>query len=190
MSRSNIVPNLSFRSPHGLLKFFTSELPSVLWRCWLGVRKGIRPSKNWVVGCWHGYLSGLWSEVQTCIWPNWCHCHSLSLATVKSRLVLPFWYRLTRDTVQFSVDALPNLDPGRTVYFARYRDDLLFLCSLYSFFFYTQFFWLAIVDILWTSFSRWQRRCDLSLSLLQRLVGFDVVAAAAAANMRPTWWVK
>ena len=24
------------------------------------------------------------------------HCHSLSLASVKSRLVLPFWYRLTR----------------------------------------------------------------------------------------------
>ena len=36
------------------------------------------------------------SEVQTCIWPSWCHCHSLSLASVKSRLVLPFWYRLTR----------------------------------------------------------------------------------------------
>jgi len=34
--------------------------------------------------------------VQTCIWPSWCHCHSLSLAPVKSRLVLPFWYRLTR----------------------------------------------------------------------------------------------
>ena len=28
-----------------------------------------------------------WSEVQTCIWPSWCHCHSLSLA---------FWYWLTR----------------------------------------------------------------------------------------------
>ena len=33
-------------------------LPSVLWHCWLGSRKGIRPAKNWVVGCWHGYLSG------------------------------------------------------------------------------------------------------------------------------------
>jgi len=32
---------------------------------------------------------------ETCIWPSWCHCHSLSLASVKSRLVLPFWYRLT-----------------------------------------------------------------------------------------------
>ena len=94
-------------------------LPSVLWRCWLGGRKGIRPVKNWVVGCWHSYLSGLlsegirpvknwvvgcWhsylsgllSEVQTCICPSWCHCHSLSLASVKSWLFLPFWYRLTR----------------------------------------------------------------------------------------------
>ena len=60
------------------------------WRCWLGGMKGIRPVKNWVVGCWHGYLSAV-----KCIWPSWCHCHSLSLAPVKSRLVLPFWYRLT-----------------------------------------------------------------------------------------------
>ena len=37
-----------------------------------------------------------WSKVQTCIRPSWCHCHSLSLASVKSRLVLPFGYRLTR----------------------------------------------------------------------------------------------
>ena len=26
-----------------------------------------------------------WSEVQTCMWSSWCHCHSLSLASVKSR---------------------------------------------------------------------------------------------------------
>jgi len=32
--------------------------PSVLWRCWLGGRKGNRPVKNWVVRCWRGYLSG------------------------------------------------------------------------------------------------------------------------------------
>ena len=37
----------------------------------------------------------VWSEVQTCIWPSCCHCHSLSLASVKSRLVLPCWYWLT-----------------------------------------------------------------------------------------------
>jgi len=67
------------------------DSPSVLWCCWLGGRKGIWPVNNWVVGCWHGYLSGA-----RCIWPGWCHCHSQSLASVKSRLVLPFWYRLTR----------------------------------------------------------------------------------------------
>jgi len=32
-------------------------LPSVLWRCWSGSRKGIWHVKIWVVGCWHGYLS-------------------------------------------------------------------------------------------------------------------------------------
>ena len=37
----------------------------------------------------------VWSAMQTCIRPSWCHCHSLSLASVNSRLVLPFWYRLT-----------------------------------------------------------------------------------------------
>jgi len=36
----------------------------------------------------------VWSEVQSCIW--WCHCHSLSLSSVKSRLALPFWNHLTR----------------------------------------------------------------------------------------------
>jgi len=46
---------------------------------------------------WWGAGMDVWGEVQTCIWPiSWCHCHSLSLASVKSRLVLTFWYRLTR----------------------------------------------------------------------------------------------
>ena len=38
----------------------------------------------------------VWSKGQTCIWPSWCHGHSLSLASVESRAVLPFWYRLTQ----------------------------------------------------------------------------------------------
>ena len=37
---------------------FWIKLPSVLWHCWLGDRKGIRPVKSQVVECWHGYLSG------------------------------------------------------------------------------------------------------------------------------------
>ena len=31
---------------------------SVLWHCWLGGRKGIRPVKYWVMGYWCGCLSG------------------------------------------------------------------------------------------------------------------------------------
>ena len=37
----------------------------------------------------------VWSKVQTCTWTSRWHCHSLSLASVKSSLFLPFWYRLT-----------------------------------------------------------------------------------------------
>ena len=38
----------------------------------------------------------VWRKVQTCIWPSWCHCHSLSVASVKSKLALSFWYQLIR----------------------------------------------------------------------------------------------
>jgi len=30
--------------------------PSVLWHCWLGDRKGIRPVKCWVLVCWWWWL--------------------------------------------------------------------------------------------------------------------------------------
>ena len=62
------------------------SLPSVLWRC------------NKLSGGVLAWLS-VWSKVQTCICPSWCHCHSLSLALVKSRLFFSFWYRLTRVVV-------------------------------------------------------------------------------------------
>jgi len=37
---------------------FPKDVFSVLWRCWLGGRKGTHPVKNWVVGFWRGYQSG------------------------------------------------------------------------------------------------------------------------------------
>ena len=58
-------------SPNGD-KYFTrysfKALPSVLWRCWLGGRKGIRPLKNWVVRYWHGYLSGAKCRAMMIVW--------------------------------------------------------------------------------------------------------------------------
>ena len=60
----------------------------------VGRHEGHRPVKK-LSGGVLAWLS-TWSKVQTCICPSWCHCHSLSLASVKSRLVLLFWYRPTR----------------------------------------------------------------------------------------------
>jgi len=69
-------------------------LPSVLWVTLLvGWQEG-HPACKKLSGGVLAWLS-VWSELQTCIRPSWCRCHSLSLASVKSRLVLPFWYRLT-----------------------------------------------------------------------------------------------
>ena len=84
-------------------------LPSVLWRCWLGGRKGIRPVKNRVVGYGRGYLSGAGCRLA------WCHCHTLSLAPVKSRLVLRYdtrCYFNVRSKADISQLNLPNLVPA------------------------------------------------------------------------------
>ena len=61
----------------------------MLWRYWLGGRKGIRPVKteHWGAGMVICLERGADLRMS-----SWCHCHSLSLASVKSRLVLPFWY--------------------------------------------------------------------------------------------------
>jgi len=61
---------------------------SVLYCCSIGDRKGIQPVKNECASV------VIWL-VQTCTWPSWCHCHSLSLTWVKARLVSSFWYWLT-----------------------------------------------------------------------------------------------
>ena len=70
-----------------------SIVPSVLFTLLVGQQEGHPPCKK-LSGGMLVWLS-VWSEVQTCTRPSWCHCHSLSLASVKSRLVLPFWYQLT-----------------------------------------------------------------------------------------------
>ena len=79
---------------------------TVLWKTRLhqqvvGRQEG-HPASKKLSGGVLAWLS-VWSEMETCICPSGFHCHSLSLASVKSRLVLPFWYRLTR--------VVPNIGP-------------------------------------------------------------------------------
>jgi len=77
-----------------------SLLPSVLWHYWFGVRKNIR-FKKWVLRCWHGYLSGSrWKWFA--YGPADATATPTSLASLKSRLVLPFWCWLTQ-VVRLSV---------------------------------------------------------------------------------------
>jgi len=47
----------------------------------------------------------VWFNVQICIWPSWCHCHSLSLAPIN-----PDWFYLPGST--FLVLAYPG-SPGQ-----------------------------------------------------------------------------
>jgi len=76
---------------------YWSSVPSVLWRCWLGGRKGIRPVKSWVVGCWRGCLG--WGAdlhiAQRMPLPLTISCSGES-RLVLTFLVLPVWYLLTR----------------------------------------------------------------------------------------------
>jgi len=56
-------------------------------------QEGIRPVKNWVVGCWRGYLSGVrcrFAYAQLMPLPLTISCYS------KSRLALPSWFYLSR----------------------------------------------------------------------------------------------
>jgi len=67
--------------------------------CWLGVRKSIRPVKNWVIGCWCGYVSAARCRLFAYRPSDATASHPKtpsSLASFKSRLVLPSWYRLTQ----------------------------------------------------------------------------------------------
>jgi len=80
-----------------------SRLPSVLWHCWLGSRKGIRPVKN--SGGVLAWLS-VWNEVQTCIWPSWCHCHSVSRF---SKIQIGFTFLVTADLVSPGKEAVKRV---------------------------------------------------------------------------------
>ena len=98
-----LPPNQQCQSTEGLTQHHITMLITYSLHVWLTF-SALMP----LVGRQEGHhackkLSGVlawlsdWSEVQTCIWPSGCQCHSLSLASVKSsRSVFPFWYRLTR----------------------------------------------------------------------------------------------
>ena len=62
---------------HLWVTFITALLKqctSLLWRCWLGGKKGIWPVKKLSGGVLVWF--SVWSQIQTCIRSSWCQCHS------------------------------------------------------------------------------------------------------------------
>jgi len=90
-------PVSTYQTSHITFSYIPS-IPSVLWCCWFGGRKGIQPVKHWVVGCWHGYLSGV--RCRFAYGPTDATAtHYLLFQWIQigfTRMVLHFWCRLTQ----------------------------------------------------------------------------------------------
>jgi len=75
----------------------------------------------------------VWIEVQiVCIWSSWCHCHlntPSSLASFKSRLVLPFWYHCDKCSHYFDLNELFPVQFGQQINQVQLA-RLLFNCCL------------------------------------------------------------
>jgi len=71
-------------------------LLSVPGHCWLGIGKRIQPIKYLVMMFWHGCLSGVKSKWLCTVMFQLMHCHPSSIASLKSRMVLPFRCSLTQ----------------------------------------------------------------------------------------------
>jgi len=90
------------------------KLPSVLWRCWLDVRKSIRLAGTAVMRCWHDYLSGAryryllvlaYLNDRVCMWLGCKTLLDLNLTTTAgSKALLRRWALSERTSVYlFSV---------------------------------------------------------------------------------------
>jgi len=75
---------------------FAIHVPSVLWHCWLGIRKSIRPVK---IEQW-GVVTCLKRDADRLHMVNWCHC------IPKPYHLLP---HLNPDWLYLSVTGLPRL---------------------------------------------------------------------------------
>jgi len=89
-----------------LLHTSGASMPSVLWRCWLGGRKGIWPVKNRVVGYWCGCLS-------VYLTANYMYrAGQVHIATSMCLSVCGQVPEIDRDT---GIDLLPHDDLGRGI---------------------------------------------------------------------------
>ena len=88
LSRSESSFNFCFLLSVNSVCLQCIELPSVLWHCWLGVRKSIWPVK---IEWWGVCMVICWTEVLiVCIWSSWCRRHPQNpscLVLLKFRMI-------------------------------------------------------------------------------------------------------
>jgi len=94
----NVPSSLEYWIIHCNSSVAFSALPSVLWHCWLGNRKGSSLYK--LSGEVLAWLS-VWSEMRMiCIWSNWCHRHPIISCFIIIQNGLLFWYRLSQTVLE------------------------------------------------------------------------------------------
>ena len=86
--------NVCSRSSLMILEYAVAQLVvAYACRCQWSVSEERSWWCDWVFTWWPVNYNYWWvRDAVSSIWPSWCHCHSLYLSSVKSRLVLPFWY--------------------------------------------------------------------------------------------------
>ena len=110
----SILPRINWQVPRLCLSLIGSYLGlGFSLECLVHITSVISScSKSFITYCWSSTSIGrmlvwlcVWVKVQICIWPSWCHCHSLSLTPVN-----PDWFYLPGFT--FLVPAQPG-SPGQ-----------------------------------------------------------------------------
>ena len=157
---------------------FNDLFPSMILRCWLGGRKGIRPVKT----DWWGTGIFVWIEVQMiCIWSSLCHCHPVISCSSKMQNDLPFWCRFTQVVLEKRPLKRYSSSSFRNFYYVLWRNELwavsrwqcdrievVFMCHSQM----TSRMWPTPTSEAWTSRSRKSARLlscrSLILSFINR----------------------
>jgi len=67
----------------------SARMRTLLWHCWLGVKKSIQPVKKFE--WWGAGMVVCLEQVQMiCIWSNWRHCHPNSSCFIKIQIGLTY----------------------------------------------------------------------------------------------------
>ena len=168
----NFIYHMLFKDCYQLRILIFTLLPTVLWRCWLGVRKGIWPVKKLSGGCCRDCLG--WGAdlpiAQQMPLPLTISCSS------KFRLVLPFWYLLTR--------VVPDI-------FQKRSKTVVCVCLIFTFFVYYLYLCRCVLSFLYNKriwmMNEWMNESNSVKSLCSEKHTHDQVGELACCHNASVW---